>query len=280
MNTFSQRYGYQKKELQLEAASDSLVRKVFAAFYQQEFDIYDSFSLENYTTGIEDMMITLGIIYEFPENRIIKKKNAELLQRYVLSDFQPWYFIYDFIEKYLDMADEKTRTKMVPVFNKILEEETAAYRIVGTKVIPITNEAEIETVNQASFTPFDTVNTHISKALNLYADRKNPDYENSVKESISAVEAMCCIITGTSGKQATLGNAIKKLKGAGVHIHPAMERAFDALYGYTSDENGIRHGGMDFQAVPAEDAKYMLVSCSAFVNYLVEKYSKLENKES
>ncbi len=25
---------------------------------------------------------------------------------------------------------------------------------------------------------------------------------------------------------------------------------------------------------PAEDAKYMLVSCSAFVNYLIEKWSK------
>jgi hypothetical protein len=32
---------------------------------------------------------------------------------------------------------------------------------------------------------------------------------------------------------------------------------------------------MDFKDVPAEDAKYMLVSCSAFVNYLVEKWSKI-----
>ena len=30
----------------------------------------------------------------------------------------------------------------------------------------------------------------------------------------------------------------------------------------TSDENGIRHGGIDFTSVPAGDAKYMLVSCS------------------
>lgn len=36
----------------------------------------------------------------------------------------------------------------------------------------------------------------------------------------------------------------------------------------------IRHGGMDFKNAPAEDAKYMLVSCSAFVNYLIEKWSK------
>ena len=110
----------------------------------------------------------------------------------------------------------------------------------------------------------------------LYADRKAPDYENSIKESISAVEAMCCIITGLTGTQATLGAAIKKLKDNGVHIHRAMESAFSSLYGYTSDENGIRHGGIDFTNAPAEDAKYMLISCSAFVNYLMEKWSKVQ----
>ena len=113
----------------------------------------------------------------------------------------------------------------------------------------------------------------------MYAKRPIPDYENSIKESISAVEAMCCIITGMTGKQATLGNAIKKLKDCGVHIHSAMESAFSSLYGYTSDENGIRHGGIDFANTPAEDAKYMLISCSAFVNYLIEKWSKINPEE-
>jgi len=55
-----------------------------------------------------------------------------------------------------------------------------------------------------------------------------------------------------------------------------MESAFSSLYGYTSDENGIRHGGIDFKSVPSEDAKYMLISCSAFVNYLIEKWSKVK----
>ena len=47
------------------------------------------------------------------------------------------------------------------------------------------------------------------------------------------------------------------------------------MYGYASDEDGIRHGGIDFKGAPAEDAKYMLISCSAFVNYLIEKWSKV-----
>ena len=271
MATFSRRNGYNTKDIQLECASDTLKRRIMAAFYKQEFDSYDTFDWTGYTTGIEDMMIEMGVPYEFPKNDIFKQKNAEALQKHVL-DSAEWYTIFDFIERYLGVSDETTSKKMANEFNRILEDEVSAYRIIDNLVVPVTNESELATIEEAMNLPYDSVQTHISKALSLYADRKNPDYENSIKESISAVEAMCCIITGMTGAQATLGAAIKKLKDNGVHIHSALERAFSALYGYTSDENGIRHGGIDFKNAPAEDAKYMLISCSAFVNYLMEKW--------
>ena len=271
---FSTRYGYKGSELQLETASDTLKGKIFAAFYKQEFDLFDTMDWSGYTTGIEDMMIEMGVPYEFPKNEIIKQKNAVALQKYILES-KKWYLIFDFIEKYLMYSEDGTVKKMEPLFNRILEEEVSGYRILDRQVVPITNQAELSTIQEAYSTKYDSVNTHISKALALYSNRKTPDYENSIKESISAVEAMCCIITGMTGTQATLGKAIKKLKDSGIHIHSAMENAFSSLYGYTSDENGIRHGGIDFTSAPAEDAKYMLISCSAFVNYLIEKWSKI-----
>lgn len=268
MAVFSRRNGYNTVAIQLECASDTLKRRIMAAFYKQEFDTYDTIEWTNYTTGIEDMMIEMGVPYEFPKNEIFKRKNAEALQRFVLES-KEWYTIFDFVERYLAVSDENTYAKMANEFNHILEDEVSAYRILDRFVVPITNKAELATIEEAKSTPYDSVRTHVSKALALYADRKAPDYENSIKESISAVEAMCCIITGLTGTQATLGAAIKKLKDNGVHIHRAMETAFSSLYGYTSDENGIRHGGIDFKNAPAEDAKYMLISCSAFVNYLM-----------
>ena len=89
---------------------------------------------------------------------------------------------------------------------------------------------------------------------------------------------MCSIITGLSGGAATLGNTLKKLKENGVNIHPALENAFKQLYGYTSESVGIRHGSIEFVNVASEEAKYMLVSCSAFVNYLTEKWIKYNLK--
>lgn len=278
MAVFSRRNGFNADDIQLECASDTLKRRIIAAFYKQEFDSYDTIDWTEYTTGIEDMMIERGVPYEFPNNEIVKKRNAEKLQKYML-DSDKWYIIYDFIERYLNILDKDTNDKMTLIFNNILEDEVSAYRILVGKVIPVINESELATIEEAKSTEFESVNTHINKAISLYADRRNPDYENSIKESINAVESLCWIITGLSGGNATLGKAIKQLKNKGIHIHSALETAFSSLYGYTSDENGIRHGGIDFTNAPSEDAKYMLVICSAFINYLFEKLSKIEGSD-
>jgi hypothetical protein len=57
-----------------------------------------------------------------------------------------------------------------------------------------------------------------------------------------------------------------------VPLHGAMKKGFLSLYGYTSDEDGIRprnHGCAD--RLGFDEAKFMLVSCSAFANFLISK---------
>ena len=273
MSTFSQRYGYKSSVLQLETASDTLKRRILAAFYKQEFDSYDTIDWTNYTTGIEDMMIEMGVPYEFPKNELIKKRNAEALQKYIM-DAKEWYVIFDFIERYFMNSEEDTVEKMRTVFNRILEEEVSGYRIMDKLVVPIVSEHELKALEEAISIPYDSARTHIRKAVDSFSNRKAPDYENTIKDSISAVEAMCCIIT--ENPKATLGDALKKLESKGIKLHKAFQSAMSSLYGYTSDEGGIRHGSIDFAGASNEDAKYMLISCSAFVNYLIEKWEKIK----
>ena len=280
---FSERYGYkEEKSIQINDISKTLRIRIWNLFY------YNEVLAGGLSSPRIQLAFTGGITVEdkiadklgFLSGSSINKKSAkDKIEQYLVLNCQ-WYEVYDFIEIYLSFLSDEKRNEIELQINALLEEEKSGYRVVSGEIAPITNGEEIESITKAASTPFFSVNQHIQKALEKYSDLETPDYENSVKESISAVEAMCCIITESSGKQATLGNAIKKLKDAGVHIHPAMERGFEALYGYTSDENGIRHGGIDFQNVPAEDAKYMLVTCSAFVNYLVEKYGKFEKPEA
>ena len=44
--------------------------------------------------------------------------------------------------------------------------------------------------------------------------------------------------------------------------------------GYTSDTDGIRHGLTEEINCDFEDAKFMLVTCNTFINYLVIKANK------
>lgn len=208
-------------------------------------------------------------------------RNASILYT-LFQDESSWYMPYEIIEYSLeqvfnfDSADiYGYYNDLVTKLNNILSEEKSGYRFVNQQFVPITDKTELDEIKNAMHSTFDSVNFHIKKALTLYSDREKPDYENSIKESISAVESMCCIITGMTGSNATLGAAIKKLEENGVVIHQAMKSAFSQLYGYTSDQAGIRHGGINFVNASEEDARYMMVSCSAFVNYLKNKYSKL-----
>ena len=156
------------------------------------------------------------------------------------------------------------------VVNEYLKREYVGYRFVDELLTPISDDFEIETIDQALKTKYQPVYVHLSKANRLIADRAMPDYENSIKESISAVEALCEILTGITGKEATLGKMLKKLEDSGVVIHSGLKAAFNTLYGYTSDANGIRHAGdIGGPSSSFEEAKYMLVSCSAFINYLI-----------
>ena len=280
MSSFSQRYGYvEEPSIQFECMSDSLRNRLWNKVYSVEFDA-DPFSKHNNDlTNIEKLMDSFGLTFVIPRTERERFLNAKKLKEF-LFDETKWFLMYDFIEKYIALFHKTYHKELSNEFNEILENECAGYRVVKSLVVPITNEAEIKAIEKASNTKFTSVNTHIEKGLALFSNRKNHDYENTIKEAISAVEAMCCIITGMSGAQATLGTALKKLEDSGIHIHGAMKNAFSSLYGYASDENGIRHGGIDFTNAPVEDAKYMLVSCSAFVNYLIEKWGKItENTE-
>jgi len=51
------------------------------------------------------------------------------------------------------------------------------------------------------------VGTHLLTALDLLADRQAPDYRNSIKESISTVEAIANRLAGTTNKP--LGDPMK-----------------------------------------------------------------------
>lgn len=186
-----------------------------------------------------------------------------------------WFEVYDFIEFVVnEIEDEKSYKNFVSSCNKILKSDNAGYRLVDNKILPITDVEELSEIEKVLENPIDGVKEHIKQAINLFSDREKPDYRNTIKESISAVESMCRIVSGKPN--ATLGDALNIIeKSDEVELHPALKSAFSKLYGWTSDKkSGIRHGIMDIPNLSDEDARFMLIACSAFINYLTKKAIK------
>lgn len=186
----------------------------------------------------------------------------------MLDDYDSVLTLIEFLFLGMKAIDKYNEHRIVDQLNAVLEREYVGYRFVNSLITPITNEQELETLNEALQSSHKKVSNHLDKAVCLFSDRNNPDYENSIKESITAVEAMCEII---AGEQATLSSCLLKIKKSGIVIHPALEEGFKKLYAYTSDASGIRHAGsLTGKSATFAEAKYMLVSCSAFINYLKE----------
>jgi hypothetical protein len=70
--------------------------------------------------------------------------------------------------------------------------------------------------------------------------------------------------------ESNFSRALAKLASR-IGMHSAMQAALSKLFSYTSDEDGVRHAIVDAPGVDFAEAKFLLVACSAFVNYLIAK---------
>jgi len=115
---------------------------------------------------------------------------------------------------------------------------------------------------------------HIQKSLELLSIKPLGDYRNSIKESISAVESVCKILSNEQNVDLSKSLSILSSK---ISIHKGLVSGFKSIYGFTSDAGGIRHSLLEESTLDQTDAIYMLVSCSAFVNYLITKNNRSGN---
>lgn len=237
----------------------NLVNMIFNAIYQNRND-----SEQSEQIFLKKILSQVYMeVVDFSEY-VRKRRVFELIKDTILCD--DYDSVLTLIEYICQQFSGASHHDCSAEFNDIFQQEYVGYRFINEKIVPITDENEIDSIEDAMDTQYESINNHLSKAVSLLSDRQNPDYENSIKESISAVEAMCVSILG---KDATLGASLKQLEKDGVIIHPSLKSAFEKLYGYTSDAKGIRHAGnIGGASSTFEEAKFMLVSCSAFINYL------------
>ncbi len=176
--------------------------------------------------------------------------------------------IFDLLQWLLRRSDCPVRRRSI---QKNLEDSRAAYRLLndGRTFVPVSSDEENDAVTRAfvdvSRSEFSGARVHLQNAAAALMTGK---WAESVRESIHSVESVARDITG----EKLLSTALSELKKNG-RVHPALERGFNALYGYTSDEEGIRHPLLDSSQanVDEADALFMFGACASSVSYLVNK---------
>jgi len=276
---FSQRYGFKpvKQIVQISEMDSDLKNglwNVLSLLYWNELDK----TTWTYNMPPSHKGLLTRLWFSFFKEPLDSLDNHWPTTRTALSRWYSkakWDACYDFVEFIVQNGPQEWQTDATTLCNSVLEREISGYRFVGLEIAPITDAGEIGTIETAmsGATRCKGARVHVRNALEKVSDRKSPDFRNSIKESISAVEAIAQSITGD--KSATLGKALDAIEQkTRIKLHGALKSGYDKIYGYASDAHGIRHAMLEESSLDFEDAYYMLVSCSAFVNYLVAKAQK------
>jgi len=278
--SFSERHGYRPttKEFQIESVDEDLRNSLWNVIYEYYFE-----PLLNPSEGLYKSPKMKPIFYDLWGNYL--KQTIDDIQfqscNFMISSLKKiftqneWFRMYDIVEILTNHTPLKgTVHNFIESCNLILEREFSGYRFVGNTMSKITSTEEVQEIEEAIESGIDSIKSHLSTSLSMLSDRKSPDYRNSIKESISSVESICKLITGNS--DTTMGGALQEIETSGkIKLHSDMKESFQKLYSYTNDASGIRHSLMDGKIKPDfDDAKFMLVSCSAIVNFLISKSNK------
>lgn len=279
---FSERKGIKRFSdiVQVNSLNERTRNKIYTAT-EEIFTLMDNYNKRLQSSFIEFIYEELFSLTKRDIPRVYGYSDyshtSVLNQIYNVINTENYSDVLTFIEgviKIFSIIDEDTgkmlnlESRYTNIIDNIFKAENVNYRIINGIITDLLNGETIKEIEETLKNPYTVVANHYSKALELLYKAK--DYDNSIKESISSVESICQILTNND--KATLGDALKLLKDK---IHPAMKSAFEKLYGYTSDANGIRHAnGLGEGNSTLEEAKYMLISCSAFVNYLKENFEE------
>ncbi len=220
-----------KTELQLESIDDDLKNGLWDIYgefiFKQGFQHYSSITGYHSSTTIKDWCLEYfkNLWHSFLKQPFDTMPTDfsglfTIIKNYFFEC--KWFELYDFLEFTTLFFNNQTLNIR---FNNILERELSGYRVVDGNFTPITDKFEINQLETilSETRKFQGVYIHLTHSLSLLSDRKNPDYRNSIKESISAVESICKIIA--QDQNAELGPVLKKVEEK-MTIHSALKNGF------------------------------------------------------
>ena len=269
--SFSVAYGYEQlpQQLQLEELSHEARIGFWNAFYE-EFIYAENTRLIQVIFDAHLHRFN-GAMDEFPEIDYLPDSDYE---NYCMS-YKP-HFLEGTFNEIFDtllflMRHQRCPKNFKTSIGAVFERCQLAYSLDladGPTIYPATTPEQgqsiVDAVQELNAAGLDGARQHLIQSS---AFINQGEWAQSVHQSISAVESVARqIAPGTN----TLGDALKQLKKQGLLEHPALHQGLEKLYGYTSDEQGVRHSLLDQgqSNVGQDEAVFMLGACASFASYL------------
>ena len=120
--------------------------------------------------------------------------------------------------------------------------------------------------NEILIDSLSPVRTQWLKAKNFIFSTQ-PDYENSIKESINAIESTLKILLDKP--KLTLGKLIKNND-----LDQDVQKLIDMAYGLISNKDFVRHGGVTNQNIERPEAEFFLEFSAIAIVYIKDKIKK------
>ncbi len=274
---FSQRNGYEKlpPQMRLEELSGDLRREIYDRIWRYLEQNSDTYYLDY--VGQNFTRLVLKKFFKIPEEKISDvKEEAYGDFRKIVMDGK-FNKVLDLVE-IIANADFNKNTaeanQLSPVaLRDLFDNHVAAYSLQAVnekyQFHPRTSKQESDATLQSLEAikkehGFEAALSHLDQAAEHIHEKH---YSDAIHDSISAVESVARTINREAN---TLGKALKQLEGSGMVEHPAFLAAIKKLYGYTSDEAGIRHPLIDGAEanVGLPEALFFYNACAAFCGYL------------
>ena len=275
--TFSQAYGYEElpRPLKLGEINRESRVKLWNEFYS-----YLASSIDN-EFCFEEEDAAREIFYFLHTDFLVLPVNALVLDRKRLVYEYESMFMNESFNKIFDLLLAVLRHPSCPQafpesVGRVFKVCRLAYVLdVGPPptIYPSATPQEGENIRQANAELSGEGLVGAVSHLRQAADCINRgDHSGAVRESIHAVESTARHFDPNAK---SLNPALKALEDGG-NLHPALKGAFIKLYGYASDEQGIRHALIDTPqaSVDQDEAVFMLGACASFCSYLARKHQR------
>lgn len=117
------------------------------------------------------------------------------------------------------------------------------------------------------------------KAQQFFIDKENPDYANTVKESLCALELTAEILTGEKISKDFSAN-MKKYQGNSYNLIPApIIQSMIKIFGYRGSGEGVVHGINKGLRVSRYEAELVLNTTASFITYLYDFFNSINETE-